>query len=69
MVQEESKASPDPELPSSPLDKLRPSVIALACKINALLGHLEDEQGYAHLHVEIKRGIPSSLRVERSFKL
>jgi hypothetical protein len=66
---ESSNADPE-ELPlQSSVNRLRASTVALARRLDALLGHLEDEQGYADLHIAVKRGIPGMLRIERSYKL
>jgi len=54
---------------SSALRHLRPSTIDLACRLDHILAHLEDEGGFAELHISVKRGIAKMLRVERSFKL
>lgn len=51
------------------MGQLRDVTIDVARRIDALLGHLEDEQGYAELRLIVKRGIPVQLFVERSFKL
>lgn len=67
--------SRDPEptelvsLPRHSVGQLRDVTIDVARRIDALLGHLEDEQGYAELRLIVKRGIPVQLFVERSFKL
>ncbi len=52
----------------TPLKKLRRITLCLALQINALLGALEDDQGYAELHVSVKAGKLGLIRVERSFK-
>ena len=56
-------------LPMHTLSQLRDVTIDVARRMDALLGHLEDEQGYAELRLIVKRGVPSMLFVERSFKL
>jgi hypothetical protein len=56
-------------LPMHTLRELRNVTIDVARRIDALLAHLEDEQGYAELRLVVKRGVPTQLFVERSFKL
>lgn len=69
------KTTPEPEsselasLPMHTLGQLRDVTIDVARRLDALLSHLEDEQGYAELRLIVKRGIPTQLFVERSFKL
>lgn len=62
-----------PEIPALPvqhiIDKLRPETLDLARRLDALLGHLADEFGFATISIEVKRGIPKMLNVNRSFKL
>lgn len=55
--------------PSSPLHKLRSTTIDIAKRLDALIAHLEDESAFADLHIEIRRGQPTKLRVDRSFRL
>lgn len=56
-------------LPRHAVDKLRATTIDLACRLDALIGHLEDELGYAELRIEVVAGVPKFLHVHRSFKL
>lgn len=56
-------------LPRHAVDKLRATTIELACRIDALVAHLEDEAGWAELRIIVEAGVPRLLHVDRSFKL